>query len=497
MKLEMQNISKRFPGVLALDNVTFEAESGSILGLVGVNGAGKSTLMNILGGVITPDEGQIVIDKQEYNFSSPRDAENAGIGFIHQEPQFFAAMTVYENIYISHMFKKGLSIFVDRKKAAAEAKKHLQELGSDIKPKTKLEDISIGNRQIVEIARALAADTKIIIFDEPTSSLSVKEKEILFSIINKLKNSGKIVIYISHFLDEIKEICDKFLVLRNGIIVGNGDVADVQINDIVKFIIGKDIVKNDEVICNVKHAPVLEVNNLNSSILKDISFNLNRCEILGIWGLMGSGRTELVRAMFGIDQINSGTIYLADKDNKLRRIAPKKLLKQSGYITENRHEDGLLMPKSLWENISLPSLRKYTSKVFKFLKVINEKKDAQTMIDKLNIKSPGYNTLVKTLSGGNQQKVIFAKWLNKNVDILIMDEPTRGVDVGAKFEIYDLIRQLAANGTAIIFISSEIEEILRLCNRVIVLREGRLVGETNGKDINNTVLMNLSMGEAE
>lgn len=493
-KLRMAHISKAFPGVKALDDVSFEARRGEIVGLVGVNGAGKSTLMNVLGGIYHPDQGDIFIDGEKAVFHSPKDATNRGIAFIHQELLFFASQTVAENIFISHLFpSKTLPIFVSKKTAITEARKYLQMLGSDISPTARMEDLSVGERQVVEIARALATGSEIVIFDEPTSSLSLKEKETLFKVIRKLKAEGKAIIYISHFLDEILDLCDSFIVLRNGRVHGQGNIADVTKSDIIRMIIGRDILYDQKVERVVAEKPVLRVENIRSgSLLKNISFQLHEGEILGIWGLMGSGRTELIRAMLGLDRIDDGRTYVSDK-GELAPISPKQLLGYCGYITESRHADGLFLSQPLWKNVSATALQDYASRIG----FLNTKREAETSIeyiDLLKIAAPGHNTPVASLSGGNQQKVVFAKWLNRNARILIMDEPTRGVDVGAKLEINNLVRKLAEEGTSTLLITSELEEMIGLSDRVLVLREGTIVGDVRGGDINSATLMELALG---
>jgi ribose transport system ATP-binding protein len=497
-KLQMSGITKQFPGVRALDDVSFEANSGEIIGLVGVNGAGKSTLMNVLGGIYHPDEGEISIDGEKVTFHSPKDAERRGIAFIHQELLYFESQTVSENIFISHLFKnKAIPLFVSKKTANEETKKYLNMLGSNISPTTRMEDISVGERQVVEIARALAMGSEIVIFDEPTSSLSLKEKENLFAVIGKLKNEGKAIIYITHFLDEIMEICDRYVVLRNGQVHGKGSIGEITKRDIIRMIIGKELRYDKKVERTVAEKPVLKVENLKSgNLLKNISFQLNQGEILGIWGLMGSGRTELVRAILGLDKIDNGKAYVA-QDGKLKQVPPKHLLKYCGYITESRHTDGLFLTETLWKNNSVTSLEDYALSFFKFLDTRKEIETAKKYIDLLKIATPAYSTKVESLSGGNQQKVVFSKWLNKKPAILIMDEPTRGVDVGAKLEINNFIRKFAQEGTSTILITSEVEEMMGLSDRVIVLRDGNIVGEVRGSDINNATLMEMSLGEMQ
>lgn len=494
-KLSMSHITKRFPGVIAVDDVSFEARRGEIVGLVGVNGAGKSTLMNVLGGIYQPEEGEIFVDGQKVDLNSPKDAERVGISFIHQELLYFESQTVAENIFISHLFKSPLiPFFVSKKKGINETRKYLHMLGSDINPTSKMEDISVGERQVVEIARALATGSEIVIFDEPTSSLSLKEKENLFRVIERLKNEGKAILYITHFLDEVMGICDKFVVLRNGKIHGQGKIEDITKADIVKMIIGKDIAYDQKSARTIAEKPVLKVENITSgNLLKNISFHLNEGEILGLWGLMWSGRTELIRAILGLDRIDGGKTYIFE-NQELKRISPKRMLKYCGYITENRHADGLFLSETVWKNISATALGEYASNVINILDTGREIESAIKYIESLNIVTPSHSTRVESLSGGNQQKVIFSKWLNRSPMVLIMDEPTRGVDVGAKLEINNLIKDFARKGTSALVISSEIEEMVGLSDRVLVLRDGRIVGDVTGEDINNKRLMEMSLG---
>ena len=498
MVLKMKSISKTFPGVKALDNVTLEAKSGQVLGLIGINGAGKSTLMNILGGLIKQDSGEIIIDDKSVSFSKPKDAEELGISFIHQEPLFFMNLTVAQNIFISKLFKlKKLPFIVDKKQANIEAKKHLEMLGAVINPKLKMEDISIGERQLVEIARALAHESKIIILDEPTSSLSFSEKDKLFEIIRLLKKSGHIIIYISHFLDEINEICDTYLVLRDGKVSGKGLVSEAEKDDFVKMVTGKEVnlyqIEKKEVLSN----EILRVENIRSgNLLKDVSFHLNKGEVLGIWGLMGSGRTELLRAIFGLDKSDYGRIYLIE-EGRTKKCKPRELLRKCGYVTENRHSDGLFESMPVWKNISSTNLKKYTTKIFSFLITKLEAKDAQHYKELLKIKVQDTKTIVRQLSGGNQQKVILAKWLNATKRIIAMDEPTRGVDVGAKAEIHNLIREAAKKGISVLLVSSEIEEIVSLSDRVVVLKDGIIKAEVNLDDINQKRLLSIALGAGE
>lgn len=493
--LRMQNISKTFSGEKALKNVTFEAKSGTITALLGINGAGKSTLMNILGGILQPDSGsKIYIKGKEVKFSSPVDAEKADISFIKQEPVFFYEMTVAENVFIGNLFKqKRLPFIVDKKKTCEETSRFLKIMDVPIDPQKKIKDISIGERQIIEIVRALTQGSNIIIFDEPTSSLSSHEKEKLFSTIRNLKEQGSTIIYITHFLEEVMEICDEYFVLRDGAACGSGKVSDVTQKELSELIIGRKLEETQRKKTVTINDPILQVSNFNrQNILKDIKFTLNRGEILGIWGLMRSGRTELLRALVGLDPVDSGEIKYS-LDGKLEKISSKKLLKKCGYVTENRHSDGLILPFPVWKNITLPTLKKFSSNVFSFMNTREERKTSDELISSLKIATPNSNKVVNQLSGGNQQKVILAKWINKNPEIIFLDEPTRGVDVGAKFDIYKIIKELVTNGTSVVLVSSEIEEMVDLCDRVLALRNGKIIAEVKGEEIGKNRLMELSV----
>ena len=497
-KLRMSHVSKSFPGVKALDDASLVGHAGEVVGLVGVNGAGKSTLMNILGGIFPPDQGEIVVDGETVTLRSPKDADRHGIAFIHQELLFFASQSVAENIFIANLpSSRLLPIFVDKAAAIEQADIYLQMLGADIKGASRMEELSVGEKQIVEIARALATGSEIVIFDEPTSSLSIKEKTNLFDTIRRLKSEGKTIIYISHFLDEIMDLCDSFFVLRNGRVAGQGQVEGTAKNDIIRMVVGQDVAAIEAHARSAKQIPVLKVEHLQSGhLLNDISFQLFESEVLGIWGLMGSGRTELIRALLGLDRLDHGEISFAEED-ELRPIAPDRLLKHCGYVTESRHADGLFDTEPVWKNITATNLGAYASTLLRFLDTRREADAARGYIKSLNVQTPNHTTVVNNLSGGNQQKVIFSKWLNRRPKILILDEPTRGVDIGAKREIGNLIKSLASEGTATLLITSEVEEMVQLCDRVLVLRNGTIVDDVDDRQIDEATLMAMALGEEQ
>ena len=480
-KLRMSAISKTFPGVRALDDVSFETRAGEIVGLVGVNGAGKSTLMNILGGVTQPDKGKIFIDEEEIAIPSPKEAARHGLSFIHQEPQFFASQTVAENIFISHLFTNPRFPFiVDKKAANREARRHLETLGSGIEPKSEVGSLSVGERQIVEIARALAMGSEIVILDEPTSSLSFKEKETLFKVVGSLKREGKAIIYITHFLEEVLELCDKFVVLRNGQLHGQGAIKDVTKDDIVRLIIGRNVAVESTARARSKAT-------LRSRWKKSAAPSSQRYLVRH-----APGRNSRAMGPDGLGENGACSRDPWPGSDRRRQPLPRngrvddqnstaQTLSYCGYITENRHADGLFLSQPVWRNITATALARYVSKVLRFLNVGEELKAATSHIESLRIATgQGPYSRAETLSGGNQQKVILAKWLNRQPKIFLLDEPTRGVDVGAKMEISGLVRALARGGTSILLITSEVEEMVSLSDRVLVLRGGEIAGTVEG-----------------
>lgn len=477
--LKMENISKQFSGNYVLKDVTLEASEGEALALLGANGAGKSTLMNILGGVLRPDEGRVLIDRHEADIRNTIEAEKIGIGFIHQELALCPSMSAAENIFISRFpTKTGV---IHKKYIEEESKKVLSRLGCFIDVSKKIRDLSAGDKQLVEIARALLSNAHIIIFDEPTSSLAMQEKERFFEIIKSLKKENKVIIYITHFLDEIFTICDRVQVLINGKTAGLGSISDLDHHDIIKLMIGDIDIDTEKKSQKTENEEVmLSVSGLGRrDVLESVNFELHKGEVLGLWGLMGSGRTELVRAIRGLDEIDEGQIKIKIRD-KLRPITPRKIKKHVGLITENRREDGLFLSLSVMENISIANLSALLASNRFFLNRRKEETLSKELVKTLDIQITGIEQKVGTLSGGNQQKAIFARWLGKRPPILFMDEPTRGVDVGAKNEIHKIIKELADEGFSILIISSEIEEIMELSDRYLIMREGSVVKELPG-----------------
>ena len=473
--LTMKGIDKSFPGVHALDHVDLEVRKGEVHALMGENGAGKSTLMKVLTGIYHKDSGTITYEGKEVEFSNPREAQEAGIVIVHQELNMLGHLTVAQNIFIGREFMKGK--LIDDKKMNEEAKKLFDQLGIDIDPTETMSRLTVGKQQMCEIAKAISHDAKVIIFDEPSAALTEAEIEELFKIIRDLRKKQMGIVYISHRMDEIKVITDRVTVMRDGGYVGTLITEECTKDDIINMMVGRVIYEDPKTESAVpKDAPVvLKVEHLNAGrMVKDVSFELRKGEILGFSGLMGAGRTETARALFGADPKQSGDIYVNGKKVDIKN--PQDAVKCGiGYLSEDRKRYGIVVDKTVAENSTMASLEFYMKGMFIDKKKENEA--AQKYVDLLRTKTPGVDQLVVNLSGGNQQKVVIAKWLIRNCDILIFDEPTRGIDVGAKSEIYQLMNELVAEGKSIIMISSEMTEILRMSDRIIIMCEGRKTGE--------------------
>ena len=489
--VEMKDISKSFPGVKALDHVRLNLNSGEVLALIGENGAGKSTLMKILTGIYKKDGGTIRIRGREVEINSPKDAQALEIGMIHQELNLIPQLTVAENIFIGCEPRKG--VFLDKKKAIEETRKLLSSMHLEIDPEAKICSLTVAKQQMVEIARAVYFNNRIIIMDEPTAALTAAEIEELFKIIGKLRNDGHGIIYISHRMEELMEISDRITVMRDGQYVGTEQTAETTIETIINMMVGRTIYeqhKNESAV--LKDAKtILEVKNLTANNVKNVSFSLRQGEILGFAGLMGAGRTETMRALFGADPVIKGEIILRGK--KVSIQSPQDAVRLGiGYLSEDRKNFGLALRLSVKANTVLACLENYTR-----FGIVNDRKAEETTkeyIQKINIKTPSTAQLVKNLSGGNQQKIVVAKWLARDCDILIFDEPTRGIDVGAKSEIYKLMNHLVEEGKSIIMISSELPELLRLSDRVLVMCEGRITGELSiGEATQEKIMMFATM----
>ena len=473
--LTMKGIDKSFPGVHALDHVDLEIRKGEVHALMGENGAGKSTLMKVLTGIYHKDAGTITYEGKEVEFTNPREAQDAGIVIVHQELNMMGHLTVAQNIFIGREYMNGK--LIDDKKMNEEAKKLFDQLGINIDPKETMSRLTVGKQQMCEIAKAISHDAKVIIFDEPSAALTEAEIEELFKIIRDLRDKQMGIVYISHRMDEIKVITDRVTVMRDGGYVGTLITKDSTKDDIINMMVGRVIYEDPKTESQVApDAPVvLKVEHLNAGrMVKDVSFELHKGEILGFSGLMGAGRTETARALFGADPKDSGDIYV--NGQKVDIKTPQDAVKCGiGYLSEDRKRFGIVVDKTVAENSTMATMENFMKGIF-----IDKKKEkdvAQEYVEALKTKTPSVDQLVVNLSGGNQQKVVIAKWLVRNCDILIFDEPTRGIDVGAKSEIYHLMNELVAEGKSIIMISSEMTEILRMSDRIVVMCEGRKTGE--------------------
>ena len=488
--LKMQGIQKYFSGVHALKGVNFELRAGEVHALMGENGAGKSTLIKVLCGIHKRDGGSVELFGKEVNFNNIAESQAAGISVIHQELNMMGHLTVAQNMFIGREFKQG--IFINDKKMEEEAQKLFDKMGVKINPATKLGDLTVGKQQMVEIAKAVSRECKLLVLDEPTAALTLPEVEELFKIMNDLRDKGIGMIYISHRMDEINRISDRVTVMRDGEYVGTVNTAEVTKDDIVKMMVGRVIMGDQKAASTVApDAPViLEVNHLNAGKeVKDVSFQLRKGEILGFAGLMGAGRTEVARALYGADMKQTGEIRINGK--KVHIKTPEQAVKCGiCYLSEDRKRFGLMLDKSVTENTTIAS-------VDDFIKagLINDgamRSSSAEFNTKLRTKTPSMEQLLKNLSGGNQQKVIIARWLMKNADIFIFDEPTRGIDVGAKSEIYNLMEELVSQGKSIIMISSELPEVLRMSDRIIVMCEGRKTGELDISEATQENIMQLA-----
>ena len=488
--LELKNIDKSFPGVHALNNVSFDVRRGEVHALMGENGAGKSTLMKVLTGIYTKDSGSIIYEGKEVEFHNAREAQDAGVIIVHQELNMMGHLTVAQNIFVGREPMKGIR--VDDKKMIADSEALFKKLNIDIDPRETMSKLTVGKQQMCEIAKAISKDAKVIIFDEPSSALTDAEIEELFKIISDLRDRQLGIVYISHRMDEIKRITDRVTVMRDGTYVGTLITKDCTKEDIINMMVGR-VIYEDPKSCSTVPADapvVLKVDHLNAGrMVQDVSFELRKGEILGFAGLMGAGRTETARAIFGADPVESGDIYINGEKVTIKN--PSDAVRHGlGYLSEDRKRFGIVVQKTVAENSTMATLENFMKGIFINKKA--EKEAAGEYVDKLNIKTPSVEQLVVNLSGGNQQKVVLAKWLVRDCDILIFDEPTRGIDVGAKSEIYKLMNKLAEDGKSIIMISSELTEILRMSDRVLVMCEGRKTGELPIEKATQEAIMDLA-----
>ena len=487
--VQMKNIAKSFSGTKVLKGVNLELGHGEILALLGENGAGKSTLMKILSGIYSKDSGEIYLDGELCHFQNPKEAQNKGVAIIHQEMNLCNDLSVSENIFLGREVMDGLRL--NHKKMEEEAQKILDDLGISMKSTELAGDLKVSEQQMVEIAKALSQDAKVLIMDEPTSALSRKEIEDLFRVIRKLRDEGRGIIYISHRLDELRAIADKVSILRDGENVISGDLKDFSIDDIIRHMVGREIQdKFPRILCE-KGKEILRVENLNAGPkVRDISFSLYEGEILGIAGLMGAGRTEMTRALFGVDEKTSGKIYLFGEEVKTN--TPKDSIELGmALIPEDRRKDGLCTDLSIRENISLPNLDSMKNSLGVLSKEL-ELKISEDTIKSLNVKAKDREMISKNLSGGNQQKVVLGKWLVRNPKVILFDEPTRGIDIGAKVEIYQIMNELKKKGVGVLFISSEMEEVLGMSDRILIFCDGRITGELSREEANQENILKLA-----
>ena len=495
--LNVTGLNKSFFGVQVLRDVGFELRRGAVLGLVGENGSGKSTTMNILGGVLTKDSGRVELAGEQVAPASSRDALALGIAFIHQELSLFPNLSVEENIFLDHFPRKVAQLpFIDRRSLRDRAKKALELVDLQVSPMTPVMRLPQGERQLVEIAKALSRQARLIIFDEPTTSLTARETERLFEIIGRLRAQGISIIYISHILGDVLRLCDDIAVLRDGQVVGAGPRGDFTIERLVTLMVGRTIDRlfPEREPSSDPQRTALSVRGVSQpGIAKDISFDLYFGEVLGVSGLMGSGRSELARILFGLDPYSEGEIRVGDA--KLARLAPRAAMDRGmAFLTEDRRGEGLMMEASVTDNIVLPSLVERSSRFLHWLKPAELGQAARGMAERVRVNAKAIDrTAVRTLSGGNQQKVVIAKWLLRAPSIFILDEPTRGIDVGAKYEVYKIINQMVAAGAAILFISSEIEELIGMADRIMVMGRGEVRGFFERNAFDRETLMSAAL----
>jgi len=500
--LRLENIIKEFPGVKALDGVDFEIEDGEILGLVGENGAGKSTLIKIISGIHKPDRGDIFVKGKKVVFNSPSDAFLKGIAVVHQELNLCPNLTVAENVFLGmEQLEKDKNNFlkvVDMRRLESATRKLLDRIGAQFPPDTLVSNLSTAQQQMVEICKALARDPKMILMDEPTSSLSVEEVDKLMNIIKELKNQGISIVFVSHRIEEVVEICDRVIILRDGKRVGTLEKNEIEENQIIKYMVGRDVELFPKGIEHKKGDLIFEARNLKwGKMVKNVSFKLYRGEILGFAGLVGAGRSETMHLLFGINKPDDGQMFYNGKP--FNPQSPYEAIKEGiALIPEDRKLQGLILQMSVKDNIVIPSLKAIAKSGF----VLNEDKEeeiAEEFVKRLQVKTPSIYHVVNNLSGGNQQKVVLAKWLASRSNILIFDEPTRGIDVASKAEIHRLMEELARQGYGIIMISSELPEILNLSDRIIVMFEGEVMAELDNsrRNVTQEIIMYYASGKRQ
>jgi len=487
--LSIKDINKAFSGVKVLNDINLEIQSGEVFGILGENGAGKSTLLKIICGIYTPTSGSIFLKDTPVSITTPTEAKKLGISMIPQEFNLIPTLSVFENIFLGSELKSGL--LLNKKEMRLKTRLLLDELKTDLSPDALIQNISVAEKQMVEIAKALVHESDILIMDEPTTVLTNLEVEILFSLIRRLKARNVTILFISHKLNEVKRVCDRILVLRDGDQICINDVRDVDEHDMAKKMVGRELSQVFPTKTSPGDEVVFQVDNLSDgSLLKDINFKLKKGEILGFSGLIGAGRTEIAECIMGLRPKSSGEVYVNGKKTRIRSAADAIKYK-IGYLSEDRKGKGLILSFGIPENISLISLSKYTNL---FINKKKERQRSESFIEQFNIKAASLSADLEYLSGGNQQKVYLSKWMDTDPFILILDEPTRGIDVNAKKETYYFINALVNQGVSCILISSELEEIIGLCSRVLVMREGEITGEMEGEHINEEEIMFCAAG---
>lgn len=492
--IHIQNLTKFFPGIKALDGVNFTVRTGEVHALIGENGAGKSTLVKVLTGVYTPTSGDVLYEGKPISFKNALDAQAAGIAAIHQEASMFSELSVTENIFMGHHLVHPKTKRIDWKLMKAKTKKLLESMELDIDPDTLVKNLGVAQRHMVEIAKALSLNAQVVIMDEPTSALTMREVADLYKIVRQLKADGKAIIFISHKFDEIFEICDYFTVLRDGKYIGEGKVSEATVDDIVTMMVGRSLDQMYPKKSVKIGAPMLEVKQLSRlGYFQDVSFTLHKGEILGFFGLIGAGRSEVMRTIFGIDKKTAGTIYLEGKEIQIH--IPSDAMKQGiAFVPEDRQTQGVILQMSLAKNITLPQID--TVSKFGFLHPKKEKEITELYGNKMEVRSAGWHVDADTLSGGNQQKIVLAKWLATQPRILILDEPTKGIDVATKAAVHEFISEMAAEGLAVILISSELPEVMGMADNIMVMHEGEITAAFTREEATSDAIILAATGHS-
>jgi len=494
---EIKNISKVFPGVVALKNVSFKIKKGEIHAIIGENGAGKSTLMNILDGLYTPTKGKVIFDGNILKIKDAKQAQNVGIAMIHQELSLSPTMSVAENIFMGRMIKNRFGL-INKNEMVNKSKMILEKLGvSDINPKTKIKDLNVSRKQLVEIVKAISLNAKLLIMDEPTSSLTVGEISFLLDLMKSLKENGVSILFITHKIEEVLEVADRITVLRDGEYIGTINSEDATTRELISMMVGQEFeqeAKRELITDYSNREVVLEVRNLNAiSKFKNVNFKLYKGEVLGLTGLVGAGRTELLRCIFGMDNMSSGTILIKGRKVNIKHPADS-ISMGLGLIPEDRKEQGMFLKLSVRDNITMVNLKNISSKL-SFISNRKQNQLADKYLKVLDVRTTGLSQIAENLSGGNQQKIVIARWLMNDPSILLMDEPTHGIDVGTKAEIYNIINELSKNGVSIILLSSEMEEVIALCDRIMVMHEGEIKDILSRDKVSKSKIMSTIMSK--